>query len=372
MRYIACSDIHLGHIKTPTEHIISSFKKSILSPNNKDIDVLFIAGDLFDRLLDLNAKDVTYIIGFFNYLLDYCYYNNIYLRILEGTPSHDWQQSIILYKLNEIRTNKCNLKYHKVLDIEYIDKINKYVLYIPDEWVNTHDELENQIKDKLNKLSITKVDIAILHGQFKYQTAGKVYHGFFFHEEYFLKLVKGYIHVGHYHIHSTFDRIIAGGSLERLAHGEESPKGYILVNDNTYQFIENTDSYKYVTINVTPKMSLDKLDKIVSKYPVNSYIRLLVDKDHEFNINFTNIKLRYLDYNIKKLSKEKLSELNTITHILTEQQELDTSDKYILENNVYTLLVTNIGNKYMLTEPEHTKLLNYIDIFKNTEGEDNE
>lgn len=367
LKYSVTSDNHLGHLKTPTLHIIQSFKTSILTEENKNLDVLFIAGDLFDRLLDLNSKEVQLIIEFFNYLLTYCYANNILLRVLEGTPSHDWQQSSTLVKLNEIRTHKCDLKYHKFLDIEYIERIGKYVLYIPDEWTNSHDELELQIQEKLNQYSITKVDIAILHGQFKYQFAGKPYHGFHFKEEYFLNLVSGYIHIGHYHMFSKFDRILANGSLERLAHGEEAPKGYVIVEDDNYTFIENKNSYTYVTLNITNATTLDRLDKHISKYPVNSYIRLLLSKDHEFNINFNEIKLRYLDYNMKKIIKENISDKNSVTYILDEGDELQVSDSFILDSNIHQTLINNIKAKHELTDLETVKMLGYVEIFKHVE-----
>lgn len=364
MQYLVTSDIHLGHIRTPNNHIISSFKKFILSDKNKNIDILFIAGDMFDRLLDLNSKEVHEIIDLFNNLLTYCFNNNIMLRILEGTPSHDWQQCEILIKLNEIRNNKCNLKYFKHLDIEYIENLDKYILYIPDEWCYDHSDLEKQITQKLSQHNITQVDIAILHGQFKYQLATKKYSGFYFKEEYFLKLVKGYIHVGHYHMFSSFDRIIANGSLERLAHGEEKPKGYVLVENNRYSFIENTDSFTYVTINVTNSTTLDKLDKLIYKFNKNSFIRLLVSKDHAFNINFNDLKLRYMDYNIKKIVKERIPEVNTITYILTDDV-LDFSNTAKLDTSIYNTLINRITSKYKLAESELTKLYNYLEVFKN-------
>lgn len=367
MKYANTSDNHLGHLKTPTAHIIQSFKSSILTESNKDLDVLFIAGDLFDRLLDLNSKEVQLIIEFFNYLLSYCYSNNILIRVLEGTPSHDWQQSSTLVKLNDIRTHKCDLKYHKFLDIEYIERIGKYVLYIPDEWTNSHDELELQIQEKLNQHSITKVDIAIMHGQFKYQLAGKKYNGFYFKEEYFLNLVRGYIHVGHYHMFSKFDRILANGSLERLAHGEEAPKGYVIVEDDKYTFVENTNAYTYVTLNITNATTLERLDKLIAKYPVNSYIRLLLSKEHEFNINFNELKLRYLDYHMKKIIKENISDANSITYILDDTDQVELTESFVLDSNIHGTLLNTIKSKYTLTDIEDAKLLGYIEIFKHVE-----
>lgn len=367
MRYAAASDIHLGHLKTPTQHIINSFKTTILTEENKTLDILFINGDLFDRLLDLNTKEVSPILDFFNYLLSYCQVNDILLRVLEGTPSHDWQQSNTLFKLNEMRDNKCDLRYHKFLDIEYIERVNKYVLYIPDEWTDSHDELEFQIQEKLNQYSITKVDMAMLHGQFKYQLAGKKYNGFYFKEEYFLNLVRGYIHVGHYHMFSKFDRILANGSLERLAHGEEAAKGYVVVEDDNYVFIENKNSYIYATLNITNATTLERLDKMIAKHPVESYIRLLVSKEHEFNINFSELKLRYLDYHMKKIIKDNISDANSITYILDESDELQVSDKFILDSNIHQTLISNIKSKHELTDLEMGKLLGYVEIFKHVE-----
>jgi len=367
MKYLVTSDIHLGHLKTPTIHIIQSFKKHILNEKNTDLDAIFIAGDLFDRLLDLNSKDVQYIIEFFNYLLTYCTINKIILRVLEGTPSHDWQQSQILIKLNDIRTEKCDLKYFKALDIEYIPQFNKYVLYIPDEWTNNHDDLERQIREKLNEHLITQVDIAILHGNFKYQFAGKPYHGFYYKEEYFLSLVKGFIHVGHHHIYNPFSRIIPNGSFDRLAHGEESEKGYIIVDNNNYTFIENTSAYIYKTINITSSTTIDKLDKIIAKYPPGSYIRLLLSKDHPFNLIIGELKLRYSDYNIKKITKENVVEKNTTTYILSDI-ELDFNNKFVLEKNIYNILVDLINEKYTLDANETDKFLNYVSIFREVDN----
>ena len=103
-----------------------------------------------------------------------------YLReIAKKEDEYFFKISDFLLDENEIvpSTTEEFLKYHKFLDIEYIERIGKYVLYIPDEWTNSHDELELQIQEKLNQHSITKVDIAIMHGQFKYQLAGKKYNG---------------------------------------------------------------------------------------------------------------------------------------------------------------------------------------------------
>lgn len=364
MKYLVLGDIHLGHTKTPTTHIVASLKKHILSPKHKDIDVLFIEGDLFDKLLDLNSKEVQVIISFFDNLLSYCVGNNIKLRVLLGTPSHDMNQPEILVKLNEIRDTKADLRYFSVLDIEYLAEENKYVLYVPDEWVNDHDILEYQIKEKLDNLGIEQVDIAILHGQFKYQFKDIPYTGFYFKENYFLNLVKDLIHVGHYHTYNPFDRIVPAGSFERLAHGEEDPKGYIVAKDRTYTFIPNTDSFIYKNIVLRVNTTLEQLDRNIRQYPKGSHIRLTMNKTHPFNLTFGELKLRYIDYELKKKIKDESEDTKT-TYIETDAH-LDLSNKFTIDSDVQAVVLRNIQDKNPLTESEITKLKGYLTVFKNT------
>jgi hypothetical protein len=324
---------------------------------------MFIAGDLFDYILDTTSHEFTIIIGFLNRLLDYCHDNDIQLRVLYGTPGHDFGQTKILVKLNEGRVNKADLVYHEKLDIEYLPRLGKHVLYIPDEWTHDHDDLERQIAEKLAEHSIHKVDIGIFHGQFEYQFAGKPYKGFFYKEAYFTKLVTGLIHVGHYHNYNPKGRIIPNGSLERLGHGDEIAKGYIRVKDGVPIFMENTNAYIYKTINVTPATNLEKLNKIISKYPKGSHIRLHMDEDHPFNLTFGEIKLMFMDYIFKKKLKNDASEQQSVTYILNDDS-LDSGDGFALSTNFHEELLKIIDVKYDLNSIERTKLDAYISIFK--------
>lgn len=369
MKYIVTSDIHVGHRKTPTKHIIASFTDTILTEGNKDADVLFINGDLFDRLLYLNTPEAQLVIHFFHHLLGYCYDNQIILRVLEGTPSHDYFQSSILFKMNEIRKNKVNMKYFRTLDIEYMEEHNKHILYIPDEWCHDQTSLEKQINEKLSLLNITKVDMCMLHGAFKYQTKGMVTSAFSYDENYFLNLCKGFIHIGHHHTYNPMDRILPNGSLERLAHGEEEDKGYVIVQDDTYLFVKNPFSYIYKTILVTQKTTLASLDKQIFKYPKESYIRLQMKKDNEFNAIFQDLKVRYKDYFVKKLIKDDSSETNSVTYILSEDT-LELSDNLTLDTNIKEALETIIMAKHVLTPSEQLKMNDYLQVFENSQSEE--
>lgn len=366
MRYIVTSDIHLGHKNTPTKHIIESFKKTILTKANASIDALFIAGDFFDHLLYLNTQEAQQVVQFFHYLLSYCHDNNISLKVLEGTPCHDWYQSSMLTKINDVRTNKADLTYVKTLDIIHCPKLNKHILYIPDEWCKSQEELELQIKTRMTELGLSKVDIAILHGAFKYQAKGIPTSAFLYDEDYFLQLTRGFIHIGHYHVHTALDRIVAQGSLERLAHGEESPKGYILVEDQTYTFIENPYAYTYKTITVNATTDLARLDRVIHKTPHGSHIRLQLKPEHPFNTIFKELTIRYADYKLKKLVKDPTSADSSVTYIVSDQ-DLTQVDHFVLETNAYDAVLKGIESKHQLTARELGKLHHYAKVLEKTE-----
>lgn len=368
LKYLVASDIHIGHKNTPTTHIVKNLIRYICTEDNKDLDVIFIAGDMFDRLLDLNTESVHGCLHFFNTIIRYCFNNNIKLRVLEGTPSHDWQQSRTLVKINDLKNNKCDLKYFTVLDIEYMEDLKLHVLYVPDEWASDHSTLEKEIAAKLHEHNITKVDIAILHGQFEYQVLGKPYKGFFFREDYFLNLVKGYIHVGHYHTHSVYDRIVAQGSFDRLVHGEEGDKGYVKVqlgDKANFTFVVNHNAYIYKTIKITTKTTLDSLDKAIHKLPTHSHVRLSMDVTSEFNHGFDELKVRYCDYNLKKLIKSEETEKTTTSHLL-DTTDIAFSNLGYSNSNILDTVYDRLKNKHQLDDKQMFKAKAYLEPYRAT------
>lgn len=367
LKYIQTSDNHFGHRRTPMKHLAANFIKSILTKENSDAHILFIAGDLFDRPVEPGSEDMLVFLTFANDLLNYCYKNDILLRVMEGTPSHDWLQPKMLVYLNNFRENKVDLRYFDVLDIEYIERYNINVLYIPDEWCDDHVELERQIDDKLRERSISQVDIAILHGFFEYQLAGIPYNGFRFDSNYFHRIVKGYIHIGHVHTHSNFDRIIASGSLDRLVHGEEEEKGYIVVTGDEWEFVPNKDAFIYKTLVLTKRDTYSTLDKKISAYPVGSHIRLRMAKDHPFNIGFSEVRLRYPDYHITKKINSEL-ENDRVTDIINEEFNMHEFD--FVSVNLKELVIERIKARETLTSTEEEKLDEYLEVFRGSENKE--
>ena len=356
-KYLVVSDVHIGHPRTPSTHIIESFTKNHLTPENRNADVLFINGDLFDRLLELGEDDSREAVGFCCQLLRYCSTNNIALRVLEGTPSHDWQQSKLLLKLKQSTGVDVDLVYHSVLTIEFIQRLGMYVLFIPDEWVKDHGVLERQIQKKLEELGIEQVDLAMLHGQFTYQLRGAE-NVFCFNEAYFLEKVKSFIHVGHYHTYSRYDRIIANGSLDRLQHGEEEPKGYVRVAGNELEFCINDNAKIYKTIRVKNNATYDKIDQMVLRYPIDSHIRLVFPDDSPYLAEREKLKIRYADYFLK-IVKEQESEKEHAAYLPLDTTIQLRSFDQIETIDVRNLVRGNVINTLSLT-PERIERLDEL------------
>jgi DNA repair exonuclease SbcCD nuclease subunit len=251
------SDVHLAHPKTPTVEILNNLRRAF--PDTEEtgkIDLLFIAGDLFDGLMTLEDPDVVEIKLWIHQLLRMCKRRDIVVRVLEGTPSHDWKQSKTLFNpINENALIGADIKYVETLSIEYIERFGINVLYVPDEWTPDPNDTWLQTLQLLKSHGLEQVDYAVMHGNFTYQLPAVAKIPSHVPERY-LSIVKKYIFIGHVHRSSRYERILASGSFDRLSHGEEDPKGHwrVTVRDNGNDdvvFVENKGAKTYRTIDCT-------------------------------------------------------------------------------------------------------------------------
>ena len=115
------SDIHLGHMKNDTADIIKNLDNAMKDKAwLRELDVLFLSGDVFDRLLYLPEDSSNAIRLWISHMLRMCAEYDIILRVLEGTPSHDWGQPELFISTNVIGDIKANVKYQSTLCIEHI------------------------------------------------------------------------------------------------------------------------------------------------------------------------------------------------------------------------------------------------------------
>ncbi len=356
IKYIVISDIHLGHRNNKTEDIIKNLKVFFnnYAPRRDSLDYIFIAGDLFDSLLDLSTDDIYQAILWLSVFLGYCKSNKIKLRILEGTSSHDWEQSKLGELIKNIGQYDVDFKYIDSLHIERDDALGIDILYVPDEWDNDTSVTFRQVKEMLACNGIDSVDIAIMHGQFTYQLPSAAIKAPKHNEADYMSIVRYLINIGHVHQYSTYERIIAQGSFDRLTHGDEEPKGgtYNIINkDGSYEylFIENKGAKTFITINVK-EMPIDKCVDYIRKKTKDlrpgSYVRIRAKKDSSVFKNFDIIKKEFTDIHLSKVSDDK-DEVSKVT--ATISTDLLGYDPVIIRpDNILESVMDIIETKYKL------------------------
>lgn len=306
------SDIHFGHPRTNTFHIAQSLREAF--PDNAEtaqLDLIFFAGDVFDRLLNLPQEEVDEIQSAIGYILELCAKHNILLRVLEGTPSHDWRQSRQFVNINNSAQRSAQLKYVDTLSIEIIPELNNLsVLYIPDEWNADASVTKAQVKELLTMFNLEKVDVVCGHGAFDYQLPIESIKN---HDsEWYLSITNYFVTFGHVHISTTkalpqyLSVILAQGSLDRLSHGEEAAKGHFRMllqpekGQGHYWFVENERARIYRTLDCRG-MTLGALFKLMESLedcPDQSNFRLLINREDTLFHDIKEVRKRWPQFKI--------------------------------------------------------------------------
>lgn len=354
VRWLEISDIHLGNIRTTTEFILDNLERELFSGVISTLDLLIIAGDLFDRLLEYNHPSGGRILLFVDRLMIECSTHNVKLRVLEGTPSHDNLQNKIFDDLYATGNYTCDMKYVYTLSIEYIQDWDIRVLYVPDKIRTTVEEVYTDTLQLLKDNGLVQVDFCVMHGAFSHQLppmAKQVYIG-----DDWLKIVKHWILVGHVHFHSIYQRIAAAGSFDRLVHGEEGPKGYLMgtmnfhgnPKDDEIYFIENKGAKKYVTIDCFDDESMEdlliKIKSIVEPLPNESYIRIRANRGNPIFSNMAEVAKINLS-NIWSKDDKILEDESVISDDEVEEI-LDTwVPVHIDRNNIHDVIMDRLSAK---------------------------
>lgn len=362
LQYLVVSDVHLYHPHTSTAEIIHHldvfFEHYRPTSRYTQLDMIVIAGDLFDNLADFSSNETHLVNLWVSQLVRFCSTYNIVLRVLEGTPSHDWRQSKIIEVIIEVMKAPIDYKYIDVLHIERIEAFNLTVLYIPDEWTPDALTTQQHVDQLFKEHRLSQVDIGIFHGMFPYQVEHIPNKKHCHDEQYYLNKVQYVISIGHIHTHSRYDRIIAQGSFDRLRHNEEEPKGAVVITldpNGTYEavFVENKLAKRYVTVTFK-SMDIDKcstkLDKLIKTLPPDSYIRIKAYKEHPFYVGLDQLKQCYIDYTFSRIAFDKEDRTQQLLH--TEVLPMEYQPMSITQANLDELLWQQIDSKYTLTHAE--------------------
>lgn len=303
IKKIVMGDIHLGHPNTPTLHIIATLESIFRdTTENQDLDMVILEGDVFDRQLQVPDEEVYQIRLWIARFLQWAKRNDIVVRVLEGTPSHDWKQSRLFTHINELAGIGADVKHITRLSIERIERFDATFLYIPDEWKPTCEETWADVKRLLANEGLESVDFTVMHGMFPHQMPKNVRSKMDMHDpENYLSITNRYVYIGHVHTQSQYQRILAAGSVERLAHGEERSKGYyrVVVRDNGQDdivFVENKHAKRYVTVDcvgLSLEEARDKVDHAIKRLPNESHVRVRCRKNDAALAVFARMRDEY-------------------------------------------------------------------------------
>ncbi len=346
IKILEMGDIHLGHPNTNTMHILDGLRTA-LPANSKmaEFDICFIAGDFFDRLLHMPDPNVYEIKLWVTGFLKMCKKYDIVLRVLEGTPSHDWAQSKLFIDQNELVSINADVKWVKALSIEHIERFGIDVLYVPDEWNPECDDTWKEVQGLLSDRDLTQVDFSVMHGAFDYQLPSHVPAPT--HDPARYRSITRYlIFIGHIHKHTVDDRIVAAGSFDRLTHGEEETKGHIEViarknGNHDITFIPNPNAMLYKTLNVSsmdlPK-ALTALEKKISKLPERCYVRIQAAKTDPILQNLDTLRAKFPRVTFSsKVNKDPDLHLETIINIKCDYVPI-----HITNSNIQKLLMERL------------------------------
>jgi len=202
---------------------------------------------------------------------------NVKLRVLEGTGSHDYGQSKVLVTINESSGIDADLRYYPKLAYDTEEDLGISVLYIPDELNSDATVTWHQVRKLLDEFGVSKVDYAIMHGLFEFQLPAHVVDMSAHLSERYESIVNKHVLIGHHHTHRIEGKIVVPGSFDRLAHGEEGPKGSIWIKDygkrTQVRFLENAGAKRYTTIrlhDLALEDAMERIDQTVANAPVGS------------------------------------------------------------------------------------------------------
>jgi DNA repair exonuclease SbcCD nuclease subunit len=152
------TDLHYGASddKKLTDELYNIFL-SKAKKDKHDLDFIVVGGDIFHRKFSFNHKTARLAIDFIYDLAQLCLDNNISLRILKGTQTHDYQQLD-------------NFKYlERKGDIKIINKVhaeemreNFVVLHMPEEYMSDYHEYYKEYFEEVDEE--TKYDMIFAHG----------------------------------------------------------------------------------------------------------------------------------------------------------------------------------------------------------------
>jgi len=372
MNSVHISDIHFG--KKNDKRLSKELLEEFLLPLNEmhkenKIDIVFLQGDLFDRVIKMDEVSATYVFKFIEKLTEFCFNNKIQLRIIKGTKGHDFNQLSSLSHFEKIFSS--TLKIIKTVTTESI--LTEYskelidVLYLPEEYpVNPKEYYKPYFEEE------NKYDIVIGHGMIdivrfgsKDQENELLMYAPVFDSKELIKISKGGVFFGHIHDYQEYkEKIYYTGSFSRFSFENQKEKGFLYneYDKSTSKFnvyiIENEQAPKYKIIDFADYdgLSIDEKIKILNEAKdENDFIKIRALKDDD-NISVLK-EVVSIDSSIKMEIKNIVEEVKIdekYRFILNRELPLDkTIQKFIKLKNNKLISLKDINNILKLEEKDN-------------------
>ena len=299
-KLVAVSDLHFGNPRISSEQLYLKLKK-ILYPELRDTHLVVIAGDLYDQLLTVSSKAHRYAAMFIADLFRFSARTGCQIRILHGTYTHDRDQLSVFstLALPQTRYKIINeISCEEITDFRYLSEqlnLKLRVGYLPDNLSYKHSEdAVAHLQRSMTCCGWNTLDLLVGHGAFAHTLPVDANHRppcLYTHEQ-FKNLVQGPIVMGHIHVHSRKYNIYYCGSFDRMAHGEEEPKGfYVFTRDDANRegwrtrFVVDTLATPFISIQPEgtdlSAISSNFLEQMDEKFPTRSGFVRVIHKSPE-------------------------------------------------------------------------------------------
>jgi hypothetical protein len=340
-------DIHFGISQTPHlyDELMSIIPKTIVE---KKIKIVFIPGDYFDK--ELVGSHKFYATKFFAELASICNENNVILRMVKGTKSHDQNQLVGFF--GSTTTLLPDLDFKIINTVEEEELFDLKILYIPEEEVLDQIEYYDPYRKK-------SYNIIVGHGTWDFvdrasfllgnNAIDRIASPVHLVEEWEDTVKNGFCVFGHIHNGPRHkNKFFYTGSFSRWKYGEEEPKGFLIseIDNETFEyrleFVENSMAPRYDTAAFETIIGPGGL-KDQSLLDVRRKLKDLVDKNsgNKIRINVTDLtptEIVLLQKAASTLEHIDLSiESKKLEEVLLEEQEENNVHDYVIHPEKYGL-----------------------------------
>ena len=327
-------DLHFGHKDTERMYNELSIVKEYLLHN--EVHILNINGDYFDRKLTASEPAIFYAVNFFSELVDICKEKNIKLRVLQGTRSHDLNQTSTLFQ-HYLNDPDLDLRFIQTVEDEHILGLD--VLYVPEEYPENAEEYYGEFKKKEYSMinghgtwDFVAFDNQIEHGNQTNTLSAPI----FVYSEWKDAVKNGFISFGHIHGRNQYgQKIFYSGSFTRWNYVEPSEKGFITwwydTDKKTYkvEFVDNKLAPSFEAISVKSLFEGQDLSKL-SLEEVSLALNLAVERYDNVRIDLSGLseeKIKILKKSLSENPKVK-TEVRQKKALLKENAEPAIYEKY--------------------------------------------